>query len=375
MTGRRFSSIRVGLFIASVILLYLLALRSSQPSVLSRTIKAVFNEGHKSFNWDEAPIEDTRLPYVELNQLIDNWSNEKEAYSFLVAHEGKLVIERYFNRRSIESPNTIKSICKVWITTLTGIAIQKKLLSGVDETIANLIPDAYSDIPEDDPRREVTVSHLLSMRSGYQIPDEKMHSLFRSENWVRDAAHGKLSNRPGDEYFYSTSQTHLLSGSIMASVGEHLHSFAKRELCAPLGISIIQWDTDPSGVPFGGSELKLTSRDLARLGQLYLQDGVINGERILPEGWVEESYTNRRQIAPGKKFGFGYNWWVANTKAGPVRVALGNGGQGLAIYPKINLIVVVTRSHKLDSRNHNNKTLNMFGTVIPQILAQYSIEY
>ena len=127
----------------------------------------------------------------------------------------------------------------------------------------------------------------------------------------------------------------------MSALGEPLDTFARRELCEPLGIMLRRWDRDPGGVPMGGAELWLTPRDLLRLGALYLNGGEIDGRRLLPAGWVRESYRNARPPG-GHQPGFGYSWWLFDTTAGPLAVAYGHGGQALAVFPGTRVSLVIT---------------------------------
>ncbi len=316
-------------------------LRPPAPSASAtrgRLVRYVVSEPPRpAFAWEVAEGANPAL-----DRVAAEWGVDPRAYSLLVAREGWLIHESYFHGRDAETPANLKSIGKLWITTLVGVALQRGDLDTVEREVAELIPAHYADLPVDDVRRRVTVEQLMTMRSGYRTPDERLGALFRQDDWVRAVVHDRLVHAPGKQFFYSTAQTHLVAGALAGVVEESLFEFAEKELCAPLGISVRRWHRDPAGAWFGGSELWLVPRDLLRLGQLYLQDGVVDGQRILPAGWAEDSWRDRRG-GDARVPGFGYSWWLRRTADGqPVRMAYGQGGQVLATYPDSGHMVVLT---------------------------------
>ena len=144
---------------------------------------------------------------------------------------------------------------------------------------------------------------------------------------------------PGYIYSYSTGSSHVLSGILQNATGVRSDSFAMKHLFKPLGIDKYYWPVDGDGIAYGGSAMRLTPRDMARFGYLYLMEGVWEGKQIVPEEWVEVSqqkHIARKYIEDNY---YGYHWWVSdyNTYS-----AVGYSGQWISVVPEHNLVVVFT---------------------------------
>jgi CubicO group peptidase (beta-lactamase class C family) len=163
------------------------------------------------------------------------------------------------------------------------------------------------------------------------------------------AARAKLAAAPGARWTYTNGDTILLSSIIRDRAGGDAIDFAERELFEPLGMSDVTFETDQVGTPIGASHLWASARDWARFGLLYLNDGVVAGRRILPQGWSDYS----AKLTPqSQAFGYGAGFWTnRGDGAGPRRrvaggmpsdsyMARGNQGQYLVIVPSAHLIVL-----------------------------------
>jgi CubicO group peptidase (beta-lactamase class C family) len=164
------------------------------------------------------------------------------------------------------------------------------------------------------------------------------------------AEHVALIHEPGTHWAYSTGTTQIVSGILARAVGggrEGVRDFVSRELATPLGASSLLVEFDAAGTPLGGGYAFASARDWARLGTLFLRDGVWDGRRILPEGWVDFS----RTVAPAQNNGtYGAHFWVNGTPGAdqfqPLREGLdafemsGNAGQFVVIVPDRDLLVV-----------------------------------
>jgi len=263
--------------------------------------------------------------------------------SVLVSVGGELTEEHYFNGATASRPANLKSASKSIISILVGIAIDQRYLAGVEQPIAGFFPRYFLET-EDDDKAAITLEDLLSMRSGLESTSSRNYGAWvQSRDWVRYVLSRPLVAEPGGPMIYSTGSTHLLSAILTKATGTSTLEFARRHLAEPLGISLPAWMRDPQGVYFGGNEMLMTPRDMVRIGELYLRGGVLDGHRVVPERWVEASFTPRgRSRFSGRQYGYG--WWIRELAGHEVYYAWGYGGQFIFIVPDLDLVVVTTSS-------------------------------
>jgi CubicO group peptidase (beta-lactamase class C family) len=261
--------------------------------------------------------------------------------SLLVSWRGSLVLERYYNGARAATPANIKSAAKSVISALVGIAIARGDIPSVRQPLVGLLPDEPAF--RSDPRKQrITVEDLLSMRAGLEPTSFGSYGAWvSSPNWVRDALRRPMVDDPGGRMLYSTGSTHLLSAALTRATGTSTYAYALRHLARPLGIDLRPWTRDPQGIYFGGNDMYLTPREMARFGQLYLDGGVANGRRVLPQAWIDSSWAVRT-YSPWNGHGYGYGWWTRTSRGRPVHFAWGYGGQFVFVVPSLRLVVVTT---------------------------------
>jgi CubicO group peptidase (beta-lactamase class C family) len=195
---------------------------------------------------------------------------------------------------------------------------------------------------------------LLTMTSGikwdedsvpYTDPANSCAAMEASQDWVQFMLAQPMADEPGQRFVYSSGVTELLAQVLKKATGQHADAYAAAHLFPALGIKSVYWKHTPTGHPDTEGGLYLAPRDLAKIGYLYMKDGVWEGRRLLPEGWVAAS-TSAHVVADEKSgFAYGYQWWViAPPKASrpPVFAAIGYGGQYLLVVPSLDLIAVFT---------------------------------
>ncbi len=208
-----------------------------------------------------------------------------------------------------------------------------------------------------DPRRAITLEMLLRQTSGLGFEetgsgvDPNSQMLFGEPDMARYAATAPLEAAPGSRWAYASGNALLLSRIVRESAGGSVaavRDFMRRELFQPLGMDSALMEFDAAGTPVGGSYCYATARDWARFGQLYLQDGVVNGRRILPPGWVGFS----AEPTPLAPVGYGAGWWTnrGDSRGATTRVswgmppdsfyASGYLGQYVIVVPSADLVIV-----------------------------------
>jgi len=214
-------------------------------------------------------------------------------------------------------------------------------LTDVDQPVAAFLSDRFP--PSPDPRLvRITVGDLLSMRAGLASTSGAGYGAWvSSPNWVRYILARPFESEPGGALIYSTGTSHLMSAVLTRASGRSTLSLARELLGQPLGITIPSWPADPQGIYFGGNEMRLSPRALLAFGELYRNDGIAHGARILPEGWVETSW-ERRGTSRFTGDRHGYGWWIRRVSGHDVFYAWGYGGQMVFVVPDLRLTVVMT---------------------------------
>jgi len=245
--------------------------------------------------------------------------------------------------------HTMQSVSKSVTSALVGIAIRRGEISGVD---AKAVPYFSAYRVAADPRREhMTLKDLLTMTSGirwdettvdYTDPANSCARMEASKDWIQFVLDQPMAAEPGSTFVYSSGVTELLAEVLRKATGKQADAYAAEHLFGPLGISRFYWKKTPTGHPDTEGGLYLTARDLAKIGYLYMKDGVWEGRRLLPEGWAAAS--TRRQSDPTGEdatMKYGYQWWVLPGKT-PSYAGIGYGGQLLVVVPSLELIAVFT---------------------------------
>jgi CubicO group peptidase (beta-lactamase class C family) len=269
----------------------------------------------------------------------------------VVSRRGCIVAERYFNGAGPQSLHDIRSAGKSFTATLVGIAIRQGLIDGVDAPIARYLP---SDMPP--AQQRIRVVDLLTMRAGLDSDDEDPDSagnedrLDESPAWLPFAYGVPMKDAPGERYVYSSLTAFLAGAMVEHASGMTLHAFARKHLFEPLGIADTQWRQGPQGEGVGQGNLRISARDMVRIGQLYLDGGEAGGQRLLDRAWVAQALSPIVAIADLDPYadGYGYMWYSKTwpREGGPVRVhfASGNGGNKIYLVPALDLVVAITSS-------------------------------
>ena len=271
--------------------------------------------------------------------------------AIVVVHDGDVVAERYAPGYGPDSPLPGWSMTKSVVNALVGVLVRE----------GKLALDAPLPVAEwsahDDPRRAITLRHLLHMSSGLEFTEsygnplgDVLWMLFGTGDAAGFAARKALSRAPGQRWAYSSGTTNIIARALRGAVGggeAGYLAFPRRALFEPLGMASAVIEPDASGTFVGSSFMFASARDWARFGLLYLQDGVWDGHRILPEGWVTFT-TTPAPSAPGGVYGAHFWLRLPRLYAGSgdedlprdAYHAIGHEGQLLTIIPSRRLVVV-----------------------------------
>jgi CubicO group peptidase (beta-lactamase class C family) len=261
--------------------------------------------------------------------------------SLIVAQDGRIIGERYYNGASRSRTANVKSVSKSIISALAGIAIAEGRLNGTQQTIAEFFPRELRDSAGVE-KRQITIGDLLSMRAGLESTSFDGYGRWvTSANWVRAALARPIVADRGGPMIYSTGNTHLLSAILTKATGMSTLAYARRKLGVPLGIEIPPWPRDPQGIYFGGNDMRLTPRAMLAIGELYRNRGRVGRRQLVPEWWVDSSFVVRA-YSPFNGHGYGWGWWGRDAGEYRVHFAWGYGGQFIFIVPALRATVVTT---------------------------------
>jgi CubicO group peptidase (beta-lactamase class C family) len=285
--------------------------------------------------------------------------------SLLIIRNGHLVYEQYFNDYDADDLHHLASVTKSFASAVVGTAQAQGKLLNLDAKLPELIPSYFANGQHAD-QREITLRHVLMMRSGLGWDERASNdggygdwqTLVNQDltEWVLRLPQDRV---PGASWNYSTADVQVVSSIVQQATGATMKDFAAQSLFASLDIRNFEWAQTNDGATVGGTYLRLAPRDVAKLGQLYLQDGQWRGQQIIASDWV--SLTTAPQ---GPAFNvdsgqtepirwYGYLWWLRERGYYDGRshaiVAYGYGGQYIVILPELDMIVVTMATFEVES--------------------------
>ena len=309
-----------------------------------------------------------------------------DIHSLLLIRNGKIVFERRYSRdySTINRPHdaashqhdkaneirhpwyqvdsglhTMQSVSKNVLAALYGIALKQGVLQSVDVPALALLE--RRDFPDPDGRKAtITVSDLLTMRSGFAWDEDSCEDLtdprnicaqlMASEDWVQFVLEQPMADDPGSTFVYNGGNAMLLAEILQNAVGQSVADYAEAELFAPLGIREYYWKRSPTGLVDAQGGLYLRPRDIARIMQLWLNEGRWGIQQIVSADWVRDSVSPATsqtypEWPPWDKVGYGYLWWDFTTFVGTQMQSYGGvgaGGQWPVAIPDLNLVIVIT---------------------------------
>jgi CubicO group peptidase (beta-lactamase class C family) len=324
-------------------------------------------------DWLKGPALDAGISEMKLRgmEAAIKSGEFKKIGSVLIARHGKLVYEAYFDGDASTLRDT-RSATKSITDTLVGIAIREGRLTGVGTRVLSVLTEHAARIQNPDPRKlEITVEDFLTMSSPLECDDwndlsrgneEKMYLVEDWTQFVLDLPiRGRM--RVGDQvaplpygrnFSYCTGGVFTLSEVLQKQTGMRVDRYAEQMLFTPLGIAQAVWVYSPLSIPQTGGGLRLTSRDLLKIPQLYLNGGDWNGSTIVDAAWVKDSIRPHARIDVDTDYG--YLWWLKSFKVDgksyPAFYMNGNGGNKVLGIPSLDMAVAVT------STNYNTRGMH-----------------
>jgi CubicO group peptidase (beta-lactamase class C family) len=266
----------------------------------------------------------------------------------------------------------LRSVSKSVTCLLYGIALGDGLVPGPAEPLLRQFPE-YPDLAADPKRAKLTVEHALTMSLGlewredipYDSPDNGEIAMELAPDRYRYVLERPVVAPPGESWTYCGGATALLGKLIADGTGQALEAYGGEKLFAPLCVEQFHWMAGEDGVASPASGLRLTPRDLARVGELVLADGAWGGRQLVPASWISEMLKPRLRTAWGAEYG--YHWYLDTVAGHRTASAMGNGGQRLMILPELDLVVAVTAGNYDDPEQWRTPMAVLEQVVLPAL--------
>lgn len=294
-------------------------------------------------SWEVSTPEAQGMDSASLARLIETVGTYRQDSLTIIRH-GKIVADAYYAPYVAGISHDLRSVTKSVVSTLTAIELQQGILDSTDHPIIDLFPDKHI-LHVDEDKKAMTIQSLLDMTSGLEwkekayTPDETIMRMYISPDRTEFVLSQPMSSAPGTKFYYNSGNPYVLSALITKKTGQNAFDFAKKELFGPLGIKSAKWGrVDGQGVTDGEAGLSLAPLDMARIGYLYLHNGMWDGRQIIAPSWVERA----REGSVPATFGFHYAnlWWSLPEK--DAYMARGRHSQLILVLPKLDIVATMT---------------------------------
>ncbi len=306
----------------------------------------------------------------------------KQLHSILIYRNDKLVLEEYFfgNNDTIQFENNIArdrtpasiqwnrnqkhyvaSVNKALTSTIVGIALDKYGKS-VNDKVSSYLPD-YSSYFTDAAKNNVTIKHCLTMSLGFKWDEWTSNDLalmWKSNNFT-DFLLSRSNGGPNSTWVYNSASPNLLLRCMENLVGGSIRKFADDNFYKKLGITDYNWQSQPGGLPEGAARMFIRPRDMLKIGATYLNNGVWNGEQVIPAAWVTECSNIKKITSSGN---YSYFFWLRSLNGTKYISADGDGGNYINIFPTKKMVVVITQGNYLEHPLYFNQANDLMENYI-----------
>lgn len=304
------------------------------------------------FKLTEGKLSDTPFEISKIDSLADNilQGGYGDIHSLLIIHNNELVLEKYFGVIEKDQLQPCQSITKSITSILIGIAIDKGYIKSINDRILDYLPDYANKIQNKDTLKSlITIKDGLKMTTGLRWNEEKVsaddennqvHIMNRQPDLIKYALDQPMDTTPGKVYNYNSGIAVVLGHVLKNATGMDVDKFAEKFLFKPLDIDTYEW-SKPNGQTHTGGGLALQSKDLAKIGLLYINNGKYGGNQIVSKSWIEQTYSSRIEMVGPYYRGLG--WIIIKSDYDfEILAAAGFGGQAIFIIPEFKTVIVET---------------------------------
>ena len=320
--------------------------------------------------WQTAELSDVSIDQLLIEQMMF-WVEEGiygKIDSIIIAKDGYLVHEGYFNDSNREKLNDLRSVSKSIISTIIGIATDAGFIASVDDKVMPLFPEYDLFDNWDERKNDISIRHLLTMSSGLACNDTHAVSqgreglMFQSDDWLEFFLKLPSVREAGSEFAYCAGNVVGLAGILEKSTNMKGIEFADERLFKPLDINHYEW-LKTNGDLLHPNGLFLNSRDMAKIGQV-MSTGTWNGNVILSQHWIKQATSH--QFTDVDLDSLGFLWWRLSHQLPSIDndlfYAFGKGGQSIVVIPDLNTVIIIT------AQNSSSKAFSLSGQIISDFI-------
>jgi CubicO group peptidase (beta-lactamase class C family) len=265
-------------------------------------------------------------------------------HSIQIVRHGRMALDACFYPFREGLRHDVASVTKSVSSTLVGLAVDHGHLGDVKQSVLSFFP-SFQTAGLDASKQAVTLEHLLTMQAGwdcgFEPKEARLFEMHRSADWIKFMLDLPMVSAPGTRFAYCSGNCHVLSAVLTRVTGTNALAFARQHLFGPLGIHDVAWPADSQGHNHGWGDLQLLPRDMAKLGQLFLQRGRWGDRQVVSDAWIR-SATRPHVERTTNKDRYGYFWWVKGSDYPGMFEAVGRGGQRINVWPAQDLVLVFT---------------------------------
>ena len=334
-------------------------------------------------DWEISTPAEQGLDPMLVAEMYYNADQLETIYSLLVIKNGHLIAEKYFNGGSIEQKDRLQSATKSYTSALVGIALDHGYIKSIDQRMLDFFPEVADKIT--DPRKEqITIKNMLEMRTGYpwEESDPTLWDGLLSGYYPPLIEEFPLVDDPETRFHYSNLTSNWLGIIVDRASGTNLKSFAEEHLFSMIDVEPGEWGQDAEGHNNGCGDLFFSARDVAKFGLLYINDGVIDENQVIPADWIHdslqtysmnESYAN--DIGQFHDIGYGYHWWSARVGDHRINYAVGHGGQLIVLVDEFDMVIVTTAypfylEHNSESWRNEKAIITLVSEFVYSLLSE-----
>lgn len=309
-------------------------------AILILSIPASSQTYWPTHGWRTSTPEQQGMDSEKLREAMDYIrEHDLSVHSMLIVRNGYVVLDAYFYPYNEKDVHDVASVTKSITSTLAGVAMNEGKIKSLSQPVLSFFPSFVAN--NDERKQRLTIEHLLSMTSGLQCEPRKneltLLQMKESADWVKFMLDLPMADGPGRKFVYCSGGMHLLSGIITRATNQSANDYARRSLFEPLGIRNVKWPADPQGVSHGWGDLHLHPHDMAKIGYLWLNQGMWNSRYLISADWMRQATQIHAKSGSDE---YGYGFWI-RSGAG-LYEAVGRGGQRISVVPSKNLVVVFT---------------------------------
>lgn len=313
-----------------------------------------------------ATPESTGVPSEAIRQLIETADQKiNTMHSVMIVRQQKVIAEAWWAPQTPETKHVMFSLSKSFTSTAMGLVIEEGKVK-LDDPVLKFFPDEAPKEPSAN-LKVMTVKDLLTMSTGHEQEPKVSAS---TDSWVKTFLAHPVPHKPGTKFLYNTPATYMCSAIVQKVTGKTVLEYLKPKLFDPLGIKEPTWGTSPQGITLGGYGLFIRTEDIAKFGQLYLQQGKWNGQQLVPAAWVKQATSkvveNAKDANKDKsdwQQGYGFQFWQC--RHGAYR-GDGAAGQFCIVLPEQETVIAITA----DTNNMQAQLNVIWETLLPALQAK-----